>query len=138
VEYNTGESLKNVGEMQRKLSEWATQDKGFKFFDLYYLLYDKDWLRLSHDYLKQNAGSVTAGCDGINMALFDEDLESNLQRIRDELKSETFKPDPVRRVYVPKPNGKTRPLGIPAIKDRIVQEALRMILEPIFEADFSQ
>ena len=128
----------NVGEMQRKLSEWATQDKERKFFDLYHLLHDEDWLRLAHSYVKQNAGSITAGCDGVNMSTFDENLESNLQAIREELKSESFKPDPVRRVYIPKPNGKTRPLGIPAIRDRIVQEALRMILEPIFEADFSQ
>jgi RNA-directed DNA polymerase len=127
----------NVGEMQRKLSEWATQDKERKFYGLYDLLNDRDWLRLAHDYVKQNAGSITAGCDGINMATFDEELEGNLQEITEELKSETFKPMPVRRVYIPKPNGKTRPLGIPSIKDRIVQEALRMVLEPIFEADFS-
>jgi len=127
----------NVGEMQRKLSEWATQDKERKFYGLYDLLYDRDWLRLAHDYVKQNAGSITAGCDGINMATFDEELKENLQEITEELKSATFKPMPVRRVYIPKPNGKTRPLGIPSIKDRIVQEALRMVLEPIFEADFS-
>ena len=71
------------------------------------------------------------------MAIFDEGLEGNLQSITEELKSETFQPMPVRRVYIPKPKGKTRPLGIPSIKDRIVQEALRMALEPIFEADFS-
>jgi RNA-directed DNA polymerase len=128
----------NVGEMQRKLSQWATQDKERKFYGLYDLLSDSDWLRLAHDYVKQNAGSVTAGCDGINITTFDENLEENLQRITGELESETFTPNPVRRVYIPKPNGKTRPLGIPAIKDRIVQEALRMVLEPIFEADFSQ
>lgn len=127
----------NVGEMQRKLSQWATQNKDMQFFDLYHLLYDMDWLRLAHDYVKQNAGSVTAGCDGINMATFDDALEDHLQTITEALKSETFKPSPVRRVYIPKPNGKTRPLGIPSIKDRIVQEALRMVLEPIFEADFS-
>jgi len=128
----------NVGEMQRKLSTWATQDKGRKFYDLYGLLYDRDWLRLAHDYVRQNAGSMTAGCDGINMSVFDEELEGNIQQITEDLRSETFKPIPVRRVYIPKPNGKTRPLGIPSIKDRIVQEALRMILEPIFEANFSQ
>jgi RNA-directed DNA polymerase len=127
----------NVGEMQRKLSLWSSQDKERKFYDLYDFLYDQDWLRLAHDYVKQNAASITAGCDGINMSAFDEELEANLQQITEELKSETFKPLPVRRVYIPKPNGKTRPLGIPSIKDRIVQEALRMVLEPIFEADFS-
>jgi RNA-directed DNA polymerase len=126
----------NVGEMQRKLSQWATQDENRRFFDLYDLLYDGDWLRLAHDYVAQNAGSITAGCDGINMRAFDENLDENLSKLGHELRSETFKPQPVRRVYIPKPNGKTRPLGIPSIKDRVVQEALRMVLEPIFEADF--
>jgi group II intron reverse transcriptase/maturase len=128
----------NIGEMQRKLSLWAERNKERKFYDLYKPLYDKDWLWLAHDHVKQNAGSITAGCDGINMRIFDEKLEENLQNIIEELKSETFKPYPVRRVYIPKSNGKFRPLGIPSIKDRIVQEALRMILEPIYEAGFSQ
>jgi RNA-directed DNA polymerase len=127
----------NVGEMQRKLSVWATQDTERKFYDLYSLLLDKEWLRLAHDHVKHNAGSVTAGCDGITMGDFDAHLEANLQHLREELQSETFVPQPVRRVNIPKPNGKVRPLGIAAIRDRIVQEALRMILEPIFEADFS-
>jgi RNA-directed DNA polymerase len=126
----------DTGDMQRKLSVWAEQDKNHRFFDLYHLLYDRDWLRLAHDHVAQNAGSVTAGCDGITMQLFDKDLEGNLQRLARELKSETFAPCPVRRVYIPKANGKRRPLGIPAIRDRIVQEALRMVLEPIYEADF--
>jgi RNA-directed DNA polymerase len=128
----------NVGEMQRKLSSWAERDKKHRFFDLYHLLYDQDWLRLAHDYVAQNAGSRTAGCDGINMHIFDERLEEHLQQLAQELKSETFEPQPVRRVYIPKANGKYRSLGISTIKDRIVQEALRMILEPIYEADFSQ
>jgi len=128
----------NVGEMQRKLSLWAEKDKNHRFFDLYHLLYDKDWLRLAHDHVAQNAGSVTAGCDGINMEDFDEDLERNLEELARELREETFEPYPVRRVYIPKANGRKRPLGIPSIKDRIVQEALRMILEPIYEADFIQ
>ncbi len=128
----------NVGEMQRKLSLWAEQDKERKFYGLYDLLYDKDWLRLAHDYVKQNAGSVTAGCDGIDMKSFDENLEGNLQKTAQELKTETFEPYPVRRVYIPKDNGKVRPLGIPTICDRIVQEAIRMGLEPIYEGDSSQ
>lgn len=128
----------NIGEMQRKLSLWAEHDKDHRFFDLFHLIYDKDWLRLAHDYVKQNAGSLTAGCDGINLSRFDEELEINLEKLIEELKSERFQPQPVRRVYIPKPHGKVRPLGIPSIRDRIVQEALRMILEPIYEADFSQ
>jgi RNA-directed DNA polymerase len=124
--------------MQRKLSLWAEQNKEHKFFDLYHLLYDKEWLRLAHDHVKQNAGSITAGCDGIIMTDFDENLEDNLQELAKELKAETFEPHPVRRVYIPKPNGRIRPLGIPSIRDRIVQEAMRMTLEPIYEADFSQ
>jgi RNA-directed DNA polymerase len=81
----------NVGEMQRKLSQWATQDKGMRFFDLYHLLYDRNWLLLAHDYVKQNAGSVTAGCDGINMEIWDENLEQNQEQLAQELQSEMFK-----------------------------------------------
>jgi RNA-directed DNA polymerase len=103
----------NVGELQRKLSHWAEQDKEFKFFDLYHLVYDQDWLRLAHDYVAQNAGSKTTGCDGITMSLFDEKLEENLPQLAKELKSESFEPYPVRRVYIPKSNGKFRPLGLP-------------------------
>jgi RNA-directed DNA polymerase len=126
----------NVGEMQRLLSLKATKAPEHRFSDLYGLLHEQEWLRLAHDYVKQNAGSITAGCDGMNMKLFDEKLEENLQQITKDLRSETFAPAPVRRVYIPKPHGTQCPLGIPAIRDRIVQEALRMVLEPIFEADF--
>ena len=128
----------NIGDMQRKLSLWATQDKERTFYDLYSLLVNDDWIRLAHDHVARNAGSVTAGCDGITMQDFDEHLERNLHQLLSDLKARTFAPQPVRRVYIPKAHGKVRPLGIPAIRDRIVQEALRMILEPIFEADFSQ
>lgn len=128
----------NVGEKQRNLSLKAEQDKEHRFRNLYATICDMDWLRLAHDYVAQNAGNVTAGCDGINMKVFDEDLERNLQGIAEELKSKNFQPHPVRRVHIPKSNGALRPLGIPSIRDRIVQEAARMILEPIYEADFSQ
>jgi group II intron reverse transcriptase/maturase len=128
----------NIGEMQWKLSCWAEQDKEHKFFDLYHLLYDVEWLRLAHDYVSQNAGSITAGCDGINMKAFDENLDENLLNLAGELKTRTFKPQPVRRVYINEPGKKQRPLGIPSIRDRVVQEALRMILEPIYEADFDK
>ena len=138
----------NVGERQRKLSLWAEQlradaDQGLfksrddlRLYDLYHLVYEPTWLRLAHDRVAQNTGSITAGCDGINMARFDENLEDNLQRLADDLRNETFRPLPVRRVMIPKKNGKLRPLGIPSIRDRIVQESMRMVMEPIFEAEF--
>jgi RNA-directed DNA polymerase len=128
----------NIGDMQRKLSQKAQGTPEHKFQDLYGLLLSDGWLLLAHDYVAQNAGSVTAGCDGVDMAYFDEDLWGNLQKIAKDLRSGDFEPYPVRRVYIPKKDGKLRPLGIPSIRDRIVQEALRMILEPIFEADFVQ
>lgn len=126
----------NVGEMQRKLSLWATQDKERRFDDLYGLVCHPDWLRAAHDKVKRNTGSITAGCDGITMKTFDEHLDAQLETLRQDLKAKTFQPHPVRRVMIPKANGKQRPLGIPSIRDRVVQEALRMVLEPIFESDF--
>ena len=72
------------------------------------------------------------------MSNFNGDVEGNLARLRETLKAKTFEPMPVRRVYIPKSNGKKRPLGIPTIEDRIVQEALRMALEPIDIIGFNQ
>jgi group II intron reverse transcriptase/maturase len=128
----------NIGEMQRLLSQQAERDPNHQFGDLYSLVCRKDWLRLACDYVAQNAGSKTAGCDGIAMSDYEADLERNLADLKEALQSETFVACPVRRVYIPKPNGKIRPLGIPSIRDRIVQEAVRMVLEPIYEAGFSQ
>jgi group II intron reverse transcriptase/maturase len=138
----------DIGERQRKLSLWSIQRltepeqglfasrKDLRLYDLYHLVYEPTWLRAAHDHVARNAGSKTAGCDGINMVDFDRNLEENLQKLADELRTQTFRPYPVRRVYIPKKNGKLRPLGIPSIRDRIVQESLRMALEPIFEAEF--
>jgi group II intron reverse transcriptase/maturase len=128
----------DVDEMQKKLAVWAESDPDHRFFDIYHLLYDEDWLHRAYRAVKANAGSRTAGVDGLNMSDFEEDKERNLQDLRQSLKSETFEPKPVRRTYIPKGDGRKRPLGIPTIKDRIVQEALRMVLEPIYETDFSQ
>jgi len=127
----------DVSEMQRKLSQWATADPTKRFVDLYSLLCNDVWLRVAHHKVNANRGRETAGVDWQSMSHFNGDLDGNLERLRVMLKAKTFEPIPVRRVYIPKPNGKKRPLGIPGIRDRIVQEALRMILEPIWEADFS-
>jgi len=128
----------NIGEMQRLLSLKAEGSKDHRFDDLYALVCHADWLRQAHASVSRNSGSRTAGCDGINMKDFDGNLEGNLQQLREDLLAGTFAPYPVRRVYIPKSNGKMRPLGIPSIRDRIVQEAVRMALEPVYEADFSQ
>jgi len=138
----------NVDETQRKLARWAAQRrenlnmglfasrKDLRLHDLYHLLYDPEWLFEAYHNIRSNAGSKTAGCDGINFYAFEQRLEENLRSLADELKRGSFEPYPVRRVYIPKANGKLRPLGIPSVRDRIVQEALRMVLEPIFEGEF--
>jgi RNA-directed DNA polymerase len=77
-----GEVLMNIGEMQRKLSLWAEQDKERKFYDLFRTICREDWLRLAYSYVAQNAGSKTAGCDGMDMNAFEADLEGNLVRLR--------------------------------------------------------
>jgi len=132
----------NVGDMQKKLSRWAEQDRTKRFYHLFDLLHQDDWIRTAQEHVKRNAGSRTAGCDGVTMKDFERDLEGNLTRLREALKRERFELRPVRRTYIEevKAGGriKRRPLGIPEIQDRIVQEALRMVLEPIWEADFSR
>jgi len=128
----------DVDKMQKKLAVWADRDPDHRFFDIYHLLYDENWLDRAYRSVKSNAGSRTAGVDELNMSDFEEELERNLRGLRQSLKDETFDPKPVRRTYIPKGDGRERPLGIPTIKDRIVQETLRMVLEPIYETDFSQ
>jgi group II intron reverse transcriptase/maturase len=93
---------------------------------------------VAHHSVNSNQGRETAGVDGKTMSNFNGNPEGYLEELRQSLKDKTFEPMPVRRVYIPKANGKRRPLGIPTINDRIVQEALRMALEPIWESDFSR
>jgi RNA-directed DNA polymerase len=127
----------DVSEMQKKLSQWATENPDEQYRELYHLLCNNVWLRVAHHRVNTNQGRETAGIDGVSMSHFNGNLDGNLEVLRELLTAKTFEPQPVRRVYIPKPTGKKRPLGIPGIRDRIVQEALRMILEPIWEADFS-
>jgi group II intron reverse transcriptase/maturase len=123
--------------MQKKLSQKAKKEPEHQFENLYGLLCNDTWLRVAHHSVNTNQGRETAGIDKKTISNFNADVESNLTRLSEALKARTFEPMPVRRVYIPKANGKKRPLGIPTIEDRIVQEALRMALEPIWEADFS-
>lgn len=122
---------------QRKLYRKAKQEDSYKF----YILYDKIRLpyvlREAYRRCKQNGGSP--GVDGVDFTQIEEEgVFGFLETIREELEKETYRPMMVRRVFIPKANGKQRPLGIPTIKDRIVQTACKMIIEPIFEADFCE
>jgi len=126
----------DVDRMQTKLATWS-QDLSWCSNDLYNLLYDREWLHRAYLTVKSNSGSGTAGVDGQTIQDFEEDLGGNLESLAKELKSQSYDPKPVRRTYIPKGDDEERPLGIPTIKDRIVQEALRMVLEPIWESNFS-
>ena len=129
-------NISKIQKFQRKLNEKAKANPKFRFYSLYDKTYRMDILTEAYRRVKANGG--TSGVDGIRIEDIDEHGYSEyLTELGKELKERQYHPQAVRRVYIPKANGKKRPLGIPTIKDRIVQTAFLMILEPIFEADFS-
>jgi len=126
-----------IRELQRKLYRKAKQGKEYRF----YLLYDKTYRMdiLSHAYRLVKANKGAPGIDGETFDSIEEregGAEKYLEEIAGALKRKDYKPQAVRRVYIPKAAGGKRPLGIPVIKDRIVQMAVKIVIEPIFEADF--
>ncbi|GJQ60755.1 MAG: RNA-directed DNA polymerase [Candidatus Scalindua sp. AMX11] len=130
----TPEKIRNL---QRKLYQKAKQEPEYRF----YLLYDKvnrvDILNHAYNLVKANEG--TSGIDGVTFESI-EGMEGGRARylasIAEELSSKRYRPMPVKRVYIGKENGEKRPLGIPTIKDRIIQMAVKIVIEPVFEADF--
>ena len=123
-----------VQKLRSALHAKAKGEPGFRF----YLLYDKVYRRdiLEHAYACCRANKGAAGMDGMDF----KDIEAYgvdrwLGELAEELRQKTYQPQPVRRVWIPKPNGKQRPLGIPTIRDRVAQTAAVLVLEPIFEAD---
>jgi len=121
--------------LQRKLYRKAKAGPAFRFYLLYDKIYREDILRHAYALARANAGAP--GTDGMTFAAIEAlGLERWLAGLREELVSKTYRPDPVRRVSIPKPDGGERPLGIPTIRDRVVQTAAKLVLEPIFEADF--
>lgn len=129
-------SLTTMAEKQKALAELAQEHPGHRFTNLYSLLHWDYWMRSAADAVLARPGSSTAGVDGKTRDYFKKHYEEQLASLVAEMKAKTYQPTPVRRVYIPKGNGKMRPLGIPALRDRIAQEALRAILDPIYETDF--
>lgn len=123
---------------QRSLAIKAMHNPTHKFEHLYRLICQEDWIRAALDTVLSNKGARTAGIDGITKKAFasEETRRTFTQELREELREHRFRPAPVRRVYIPKANGKMRPLGISTLKDRVVQMLLKMVLEPIWESDF--
>jgi RNA-directed DNA polymerase len=121
--------------LQRALYVKAKQEPEFRF----YLLYDKVHREdiLTHAYRLSRAARGAAGVDEVDFTAIEAaGVGSWLAALRKELQDQTYRPAPVRRVMIPKPGGGERPLGIPTIRDRVVQTAVKLVLEPIFEADF--
>ncbi len=122
--------------MQTKLHQWAKADPGRRFDDLANLVYDPAFLVVAWSRVRGNKGARTAGVDGVAPRSIVFGVEALLAGIQDDLKARRFVPQRVREKTIPKGNGKVRALGIPTTADRIVQASLKLVLEPIFEADF--
>lgn len=122
--------------LQRKLYAKAKQEPAYRFYALYDKLYRADILSHAWRLVKANRGSP--GVDGISFEAIEsgEGTETFLRELAQDLKDKTYRAHPVRRVMIPKADGRLRPLGIPTIRDRVAQRAVKLLIEPIFEADF--
>ncbi len=133
------EAEARVLRMQAKLHRWATDDHARRFVDLFNLVADPAFLLVAWRRVRGNRGARSAGIDGQTAHDIEAGRgeESFLADLRADLRARTFRPVPVRERMIPKDGGKRRRLGIPTVRDRVVQAALKLVLEPIFEADFA-
>jgi RNA-directed DNA polymerase len=124
----------SVQKLQTALQDKAKGSPQFRFYALYDKVYREDVMAFAYECCKANGGA--AGVDGQTFEDIEEyGVKKWLDELAQELRSRTYRPQPVRRVWIPKPDGKQRPLGVPAIQDRVAQTATVLVLEPIFEAD---
>jgi RNA-directed DNA polymerase len=130
--------MSDIIKTQRSLALKAKHNPTHQFDHLYRLICQEEWIHKAVSLVLSNKGARTAGIDGVTKKLLDppEAYTAFIREIQQELREQCFRPAPVRRVYVPKSNGKRRPLGIATLKDRVVQMLLKMVLEPIWESDF--
>ncbi len=127
----------SLSQLRQRLGQKAKQEPRFKFYSLYGLVMRRDTLEAAWAAVRENHGAP--GIDGISIEMVEQSaggIAGFLDEIQEALRTRSYKPGMVKRVYIAKANGKRRPLGIPAVRDRVVQTAVLLILEPIFEADF--
>jgi RNA-directed DNA polymerase len=125
-----------MAQTQMTLAQQAQADPNHRFPKLYPRMHGAYWSRCAADAVLARPGSATAGVDAQTRSRFKEHYEVHIAALGDRLKRKTERPQPVRRVFIPKRNRKRRPVGIAPLKDRIVQAALRAILDPIDQSDF--
>ena len=126
-----------VRELQHALFRAAKRDPGRRFHALFDRICRGDILQKAWERVRSNGGA--AGIDGMSLSKVEQQgVEQFLTGLRDDIRNGHYRPQPVRRVWIPKPDGRRRPLGIPTVRDRVVQMATKLVVEPIFEADFAE